>query len=338
MTILDRLHRRAGDLLGQWRRPAQRALHRPGHGHLQPVRLDRPRLRGLDPGGRPAARRAGGHPASRQRARRPGVDAGRAGRAAVVPGGPAGRLRQPGRPAGRRRDRRPGRHPELGLVVDAPTTSSSRSSPVRSSAACSSPCRSRSRSPSPSRSPSWPPRRPRTRPRTPPRTEATPPSRPGAVGRPAARPPISAPWPGVLVLTGMGGVAALARDLAKEVPSAAIVRGDLLARAIIGTEVGDDREGGAGPGVAQPAGRAAQPGVRRAGPRRRAGRAGVQRRERDRGVARGAGRGRRRAGAAPGRGRDDLRARDPGRAPPPRPPPLASDARVSTTAAIVVQA
>ena len=63
---------------------------------------------------------------------------------------------------------------------------------------------------------------------------------------PAARPPISAPWPGVLVLTGMGGVAALARDLAKEVPSAAIVRGDLLARAIIGTEVGDDREGGAG--------------------------------------------------------------------------------------------
>jgi hypothetical protein len=61
-----------------------------------------------------------------------------------------------------------------------------------------------------------------------------------------ARAPIQAPWPGVLVLTGMGGVAALARDLAKEVPSAAIVRGDLLARAIIGTEVGDDREGGAG--------------------------------------------------------------------------------------------
>jgi hypothetical protein len=66
---------------------------------------------------------------------------------------------------------------------------------------------------------------------------------PAAAG---ARPPISAPWPGVLVLTGMGGVAALARDLAKEVPSAAIVRGDLLARAIVGTEVGDDREGGAG--------------------------------------------------------------------------------------------
>jgi hypothetical protein len=63
---------------------------------------------------------------------------------------------------------------------------------------------------------------------------------------PAGRPPISAPWPGVLVLTGMGGVAALARDLAKEVPSAAIVRGDLLARAIVGTVVGDDREGGAG--------------------------------------------------------------------------------------------
>jgi hypothetical protein len=63
---------------------------------------------------------------------------------------------------------------------------------------------------------------------------------------PADRPPISAPWPGVLVLTGMGGVAALARDLAKEVPSAAIVRGDLLARAIVGTEVGDDRDGGAG--------------------------------------------------------------------------------------------
>jgi hypothetical protein len=50
----------------------------------------------------------------------------------------------------------------------------------------------------------------------------------------------------VLVLTGMGGVAALARDLAKEVPSMAIVRGDLLARAIIGTEVSDEREGGAG--------------------------------------------------------------------------------------------
>jgi hypothetical protein len=63
---------------------------------------------------------------------------------------------------------------------------------------------------------------------------------------PPPRKPVSAPWPGVLVLTGMGGVAALARDLAKEVPSAAIVRGDLLARAIIGTEVGDDREGGAG--------------------------------------------------------------------------------------------
>ena len=31
---------------------------------------------------------------------------------------------------------------------------------------------------------------------------------------------MQAPWPGVLVLTGMGGVAALARDLAKEVPSA----------------------------------------------------------------------------------------------------------------------
>jgi hypothetical protein len=58
--------------------------------------------------------------------------------------------------------------------------------------------------------------------------------------------PVQAPWPGVLVLTGMGGVAALARDLAKEVPSAAIVRGDLLARAIVGTEVGDDRNGGAG--------------------------------------------------------------------------------------------
>jgi hypothetical protein len=62
----------------------------------------------------------------------------------------------------------------------------------------------------------------------------------------SGRPPISAPWPGVLVLTGMGGVAALARDLAKEVPSMAIVRGDLLARAITGTEVSDDREGGAG--------------------------------------------------------------------------------------------
>ncbi len=58
--------------------------------------------------------------------------------------------------------------------------------------------------------------------------------------------PVQAPWPGVLVLTGMGGVAALARDLAKEVPSAAIVRGDLLARAIVGTEVGDDRDGGPG--------------------------------------------------------------------------------------------
>ena len=57
---------------------------------------------------------------------------------------------------------------------------------------------------------------------------------------------MQAPWPGVLVLTGMGGVAALARDLAKEVPSAAIVRGDLLARAIVGTEVGDDRDGGPG--------------------------------------------------------------------------------------------
>jgi hypothetical protein len=62
----------------------------------------------------------------------------------------------------------------------------------------------------------------------------------------APRPPVNAPWPGVLVLTGMGGVAALARDLAKEVPSAAIVRGDLLARAIVGTEVGDDRPEGAG--------------------------------------------------------------------------------------------
>ena len=62
----------------------------------------------------------------------------------------------------------------------------------------------------------------------------------------SGRPPVQAPWPGVLVLTGMGGVAALARDLAKEVPSMAIVRGDLLARAIIGTEVSDDREGGAG--------------------------------------------------------------------------------------------
>jgi hypothetical protein len=69
---------------------------------------------------------------------------------------------------------------------------------------------------------------------------------PAAPPAPADRPPISAPWPGVLVLTGMGGVAALARDLAKEVPSAAIVRGDLLARAIVGTEVGDDRDGGAG--------------------------------------------------------------------------------------------
>jgi hypothetical protein len=68
---------------------------------------------------------------------------------------------------------------------------------------------------------------------------------PAPVG-PPPRKPVSAPWPGVLVLTGMGGVAALARDLAKEVPSAAIVRGDLLARAIVGTEVGDDREGGAG--------------------------------------------------------------------------------------------
>jgi hypothetical protein len=57
---------------------------------------------------------------------------------------------------------------------------------------------------------------------------------------------VHAPWPGVLVLTGMGGVAALARDLAKEVPSMAVVRGDLLARAIVGTEVSDDREGGAG--------------------------------------------------------------------------------------------
>jgi hypothetical protein len=69
---------------------------------------------------------------------------------------------------------------------------------------------------------------------------------PGGASAPVARPPISAPWPGVLVLTGMGGVAALARDLAKEVPSMAIVRGDLLARAIIGTEVSDEREGGAG--------------------------------------------------------------------------------------------
>jgi hypothetical protein len=49
--------------------------------------------------------------------------------------------------------------------------------------------------------------------------------------------PVLAPWPGVLVLTGMGGVAALARDLAARAPSAAIVRGDLLARAISGTEV-----------------------------------------------------------------------------------------------------
>ena len=72
------------------------------------------------------------------------------------------------------------------------------------------------------------------------------PAEPAAAAEPPARTPIQAPWPGVLVLTGMGGVAALARDLAKEVPSAAIVRGDLLARAIIGTEVGDDREGGAG--------------------------------------------------------------------------------------------
>jgi hypothetical protein len=68
----------------------------------------------------------------------------------------------------------------------------------------------------------------------------------GPIDTTAPRSPISAPWPGVLVLTGMGGVAALARDLAKEVPSMAIVRGDLLARAIIGTEVSDDREGGAG--------------------------------------------------------------------------------------------
>ncbi|MFL6100752.1 MAG: hypothetical protein ACJ71T_12445 [Actinomycetales bacterium] len=67
----------------------------------------------------------------------------------------------------------------------------------------------------------------------------------GPVG-PVARPPVQAPWPGVLVLTGMGGVAALARDLAKEVPSMAVVRGDLLARAIVGTEVSDDRDGGAG--------------------------------------------------------------------------------------------
>jgi hypothetical protein len=72
-------------------------------------------------------------------------------------------------------------------------------------------------------------------------TEAPPETNPAA-----GRRPVSAPWPGVLVLTGMGGVAALARDLAKEVPSMAIVRGDLLARAIIGTEVSDDREGGAG--------------------------------------------------------------------------------------------
>lgn len=75
---------------------------------------------------------------------------------------------------------------------------------------------------------------------------AAPPAEPASSAAPEGRPPIQAPWPGVLVLTGMGGVAALARDLAKEVPSAAIVRGDLLARAIIGTEVGDDREGGAG--------------------------------------------------------------------------------------------
>lgn len=67
-----------------------------------------------------------------------------------------------------------------------------------------------------------------------------------APGGPVVRPPVQAPWPGVLVLTGMGGVAALARDLAKEVPSMAVVRGDLLARAIVGTEVSDDREGGVG--------------------------------------------------------------------------------------------
>jgi hypothetical protein len=72
------------------------------------------------------------------------------------------------------------------------------------------------------------------------------PEQPTAVAGPVQRKPVQAPWPGVLVLTGMGGVAALARDLAKEVPSAAIVRGDLLARAIVGTEVGDDREGGPG--------------------------------------------------------------------------------------------
>jgi hypothetical protein len=71
-------------------------------------------------------------------------------------------------------------------------------------------------------------------------------SEPAEAAGPPPRKPVQAPWPGVLVLTGMGGVAALARDLAKEVPSAAIVRGDLLARAIIGTEVGDDRDGGAG--------------------------------------------------------------------------------------------
>jgi hypothetical protein len=79
-------------------------------------------------------------------------------------------------------------------------------------------------------------------PSTPEQTDAA----PRTPAEPGPRPPVNAPWPGVLVLTGMGGVAALARDLAKEVPSAAIVRGDLLARAIVGTEVGDDRPQGAG--------------------------------------------------------------------------------------------
>jgi hypothetical protein len=56
---------------------------------------------------------------------------------------------------------------------------------------------------------------------------------------PARPKPVLAPWPGVLVLTGMGGVAALARDLAKAVPGAAVVRGDLLARAVSGTGIQD---------------------------------------------------------------------------------------------------
>jgi hypothetical protein len=95
---------------------------------------------------------------------------------------------------------------------------------------------------------------PAPQPETAPEPEVTPaveaqpvePTPPPAPAGPTPRPPVQAPWPGVLVLTGMGGVAALARDLAKEVPSAAIVRGDLLARAIIGTEVADDRDGGTG--------------------------------------------------------------------------------------------